>query len=461
MRPARSLAAALLLTGAGLAPLAAQPAAVVAAADSLAAARMSRDSVPGLVLAVYRDGRPVLRRAYGRTAVDGGAPMTPETALPIASITKQLTAAAVLRLADSGRMQLDAPVSTYLPELRQRGTVTVRQLLHQRSGLGRYERPYAMVRPASAAAVLAIIDSVPVEGPPGGAFSYNNANYYVLGELAARVGGDASWDAHLGRVFLRPLGMTATRACGAGDPVPTGYLLGGGARRPGAPLPALMTAAAGGLCSTVDDLARWSAALHGGRVLSPASYALMTTPSTGAGPFNPYGMGAVRALLGGRPKLWHNGALTWGFNGMLAHYPADSLTVVVLTNAYPARVEETEEALARAALGLPQRGGGVAAAAAAGVRAAGAALPSAAYAGRYAAGPLNFAVTAAGAELELVDPGNRTLRLAHKGGDVFCGVADPSFCLLFRTEGTGGAARATTLLVDSPRAQAPPASRVP
>ncbi|MGZ8378982.1 MAG: serine hydrolase domain-containing protein [Gemmatirosa sp.] len=462
MRPLRSFAAAcaLLTTAAGVAPLAAQPAALAAVADSLAAARLSRDSVAGVVLAVYRAGQPVLRRAYGRADVEAGRAMTPGTALPIASITKQFTAAAVLRLVDSGRVQLDAPAATYLPELRQHGAITVRQLLHQRSGLGRYERAYPLLPPASAAAVLATIDSAAAEGPAGDRFAYNNANYYVLGLLAARVAGDASWDAHLARVFFRPLGLAATRACGAGDPGPAGYTVGGGARRPGAPLSALVTGPAGGLCSTADDLARWSAALHGGRLLSSASYALMTTPSTGAGPANAYGMGAVRAALEGRAKLWHNGGLTWGFNTMLAHYPADSLTVVVLANSYPARAEETEEALARAALGLPQRGGGVAAAAAAGVRATGAALPGAAYAGRYAVGPLAFAVTAVGAELELVDPNNRTQRLAHKGGDVFCGVADPSFCLLFRTEGTGADARAMTLFVDSPRATAPPARRV-
>ena len=206
---------------------------------------------------------------------------------------------------------------------------------------------------------------------------------------------------------------------------------------------------AGGLCSTADDLARWTAALHGGRVLSPASYAAMTTPPAG-GPDSRYAMGTVVESVAGHRKLWHNGALTSGFNAQLAYYPTDSLTIVVLANAYPAQPEALETALFRTWAGI---------AAPPTVVAEGPALPLVEYSGTYAVGGLRFVVSVDSAQngLAMVDPNGRTLPLRHVGGHVFALRGDDTFRVSFDVEG----GHAVRLRIDSPRAKAPPAARVP
>lgn len=427
--------------------------AIARLADSLAAARM-RDSVTGLVIGVYHRGRPVLRRAWGTGDSAFTRPLAVDGTLPIGSVTKQLVAVAVLRLVDEGKLALDAPASRWLPRLGGAAKdVTVRQLLNQRSGLPRYEM-LALARGAGVTrdAVVAIIDSLPRQFAPGTRFEYNNANYYLLGAIIAAVTGKA-WDAYLGDAFLRPLGMTATRRCaGVDDAGLAGFvrMTTTSPRARGRPVPAVAIEAAGALCSSIDDMARWSAALHGGRLLTPASYRAMVTPPDST---NPYAMGSVAQPVGGHRRFWHNGAITSGFSAQLAHYPDDSLTIVVLAPTFPARPEEVEVTLGRAALGIPAPAPRPAPA----VASTGSAAPAlAAFAGTYRTGPLTFVVRQQGESLELLDPAQRTIPLARSGPLRLCSTADASFCLNF--EAPDG--KPAVLMVDSPRAKAPPARRV-
>lgn len=427
-------------------------------ADSIAAARLG-DSVAGLVIGVYRDGRPLVRRAWGTADSARARPLTPDATLPIASVTKQLVAVAALRLVDEGRLALDAPASRWLPSLAGSARdVTVRQLLNQRSGLGRYER-LAVARPVSKEAVVRIIDSLPRSAAPGTRFEYNNANYYLLGAIVERVTG-LDWDAYLERTLLAPLGMTHTRRCGGIDDAGVAgwtRMPPSGPRARGVRVPAVAQEAAGALCSSADDLALWSAALHGGRLLSPASYAALVTPPDSTGR---YAMGTVAQPLGGHRRYWHNGAIQSGFSAQLAHYPDDALTIVVLANTFPARLEEVETTLARAELRLPpeSRPAAVAAAPAA-PAAASPSLAPAAFVGTYRTGPLAFVVREGASPrgaLELLDPASRVIPLEARGPARFCSAQDATFCLDFTIEG----GRPMVLTIDSPRAKAPPARRV-
>ncbi|HEX6250682.1 MAG TPA: serine hydrolase domain-containing protein [Gemmatimonadaceae bacterium] len=425
------------------------------AADSAAAALIA-DSVAGVVIGVFRGTTREFTSAYGYADVAARRRMTADAEMPIASITKQFVAAGVLALVDEGRVNLDDQIAKHLPPMSAHGNVTVRQLLHQTSGIGRYESAIQTRLLSSTDDVVQVIAEAPVEFQPGERFSYNNANYLLLGALIERVTGQR-WDEYLGARFFARVGMAHTRGCpdGAEPGSVVGYMSAGGPRVRRARLPLVLTGASGGLCSTAADLARWSVALHGGELLSPAGTAAMITPlplpaQAGAGA---YAMGTVVSMLDGHRELWHNGALSSGFHSMLAYYPDDSLTVVVLTNTFPKRPEPAARAVARAWFGVqPVAAPAVASHAAA----AQSPLPLAAYAGVYSVGPLRFTVSVANDALTLVDPNGSSMALQSAGVHTFASVRDSTFKVLFDV--TDG--RVTQLRIDSPRAKAPPVPRV-
>ncbi len=317
--------------------------------DSSVAARLA-EGVPGLVVGVFRDTVPLYVQSGGRSVMATGRAYDRMQPQPIGSITKQFTAVAVLDLAERKMLALDDSIGRWFADMPAPLTqITVRQLLNQTSGLGRYEARFAFASPSSADTVVRTIVSLPLAFAPGSRFAYNNANYYLLGEIIRRVTGDA-WHEQMRRRFFEPLGMQHTSPC---SPVPAdslvGYMRAGGTPAARLPIPEPMTGAAGALCSTVHDLARWAGALHGSRLLSAEAYRLLHTPAVlPDSAANSYGMGMVRANAGSLPWWWHNGALTSGFYSQLAYYPADGLTVVVLANAFPAELEAVDAAIYRA-----------------------------------------------------------------------------------------------------------------
>lgn len=431
-------------------------------ADSIAGARLA-DGAPGMIIAVYRDGTPLFRRAYGQADPEHGNPLAADAPMRLASITKQFTAAATLKLIDEGRLTLDAPVTGFVPLLGAAGEgVTVRHLLTQRSGLGRFEPAFAQAPPATANDVVRAIAVAPRQGAPGARFEYNNANYYLLGEIITRIAG-APWERYLADRLLIPAGAAGIRPCDARDDGVRSYLLTGNLSRRAMPtLPNVLLGAAGELCASADDLARWSGALHGGHLLSDTSYRLMVTPLPGS----EYAMGTVASSLGGMSRLWHNGGLSSGANTVVAHYPSQRLTVVVLANGFPVRPEDVEQHVAAALLGVTPPSATVAARSTGASTSASALLtpndsagaaPLSAFPGTYQTGPLRFVVASAGDGLMLTDPAGRAIPLARQRSNTFCSTQDSTFCVHFTVE----AERAEVLNVDSPRAKAPPARRVP
>lgn len=327
--------------------------------DALARLRLSVDSsvdariavaVPGVVVGVFRDSTELYVRSAGESTRSSGRAYRATQPQPIGSVTKQFTAVAVLSLVDSDQVALEDSIGRWFASFpaRLRG-ITVRQLLNQTSGLGRYEGRFMLGAPTSMDTVLQVIAAAAPTFAPGEKFGYNNANYAVLGAIIERVSGE-SWDRFLASRFFQPLGLQQTNPCEL-TPADSlvGYMRAGATPAPRPPIPVLMTNAAGALCSTVHDLARWAHALHSGRLLSPESYALVhTPPALPDGTPNAYGMGLVSARVGRHPRWWHNGALTSGFHAQLAYYPDDRLTIIVLANAFPAELEAVDEAAYRA-----------------------------------------------------------------------------------------------------------------
>jgi CubicO group peptidase (beta-lactamase class C family) len=427
-RQVASIAAALLPLAAPVARAQAPTRArVIATLDSIAGAPVARGDVAGLTAIVLRGRDTLLARGYGRADVARGEPMTVGRVFPIASLTKQIAAAAVLRLVERGVVGLDDDVTRHLPDAPVQGRrVTVRQLLTHTSGLPDFaDRPdpdSTSTRGARPATTLARVRGLPFDFAPGTELRYSNTGYVLLGMLLERHAGEA-FAAHVTRTLLAPAGARAAGYCGGrtGADAPVG-----GYRRTRAglatvtPLHPSAAHAAGGthLCASAPDLAAWNAALHEGRVLRPASYAAMTRgavvrASTGDTLATRYGFGLALSTLAGRRALHHGGDVG-GYATYVAYLPDDSLSVVLLMNTEgPVRQVPLVEQLIAAALGPAPRE-----------------APSASYpapatlaplVGRYGDGPAAFAM--AGDRLAFVWGDGAPEPLRWTGGQSFANDA--------------------------------------
>jgi D-alanyl-D-alanine carboxypeptidase len=304
------------------------------AADAL------RAGVPGLTIAV-RKGNSTVIRAWGDTP--------PGSVYQIASVTKQFTAAAIMRLVESGKVRVEEKARTWIPELDARfDAITIEHLLTHRSGLREYNDQLTSAwDPKSQAEILSLITSGPPLFTPGTRYTYSNSGYYLLGMIIERAS-FMPYAQFLRETFFDPLALRDTSYCGTTAPAPDGYVIDQfGTRFAVQAADMSLPYAAGALCSTADDLLRWTDALSTGRAVSPESYARMTKPALAS-----YGYALVIDFLDGHRRIWHNGAIL-GFESNVMHFPEEGVTVVVLMNAIDLRTghraTEIAEAVARAA----------------------------------------------------------------------------------------------------------------
>lgn len=346
-------------------PLASQavpaPPAVRRVADSLAAAFVRADGAPSVAVAMVRGNDTLAFGAWGKADLENGVAATTRSVYRIGSVTKQFTAAAVMQLAEQGRLAIDDSIGQYLPSLpvAWRG-VTVRQLLNHTSGIPSYTdlgvpwfRRFA--EEMTPDTLVALTAAKPLDFPPGTKWKYNNTGYVVLGMLIEKVTGH-SWATDIHERFAVPLGLDDTQACLT---TPIIYRRAHGYEREKSAwvntvfLHMSQPFAAGSLCSTIGDLLRWNEALHNGKVVSAASYEMMTTP-TGAAATGalPYGFGLGRAMMGERVVITHGGGIP-GFITSNAWIPSLKLSITVLTNSGSAKPDDLMRMLARAAIGAP------------------------------------------------------------------------------------------------------------
>jgi CubicO group peptidase (beta-lactamase class C family) len=286
---------------------------------------------------------PFARVAAARANADG------RTIYAIGSVTKQFTAAAILMLSEQHRVDLDAPVSRYAPEFSD-PKLTVRTLLNQRSGIPDFNTLafFGRVRPLArhpdgsldALRVSREIAALPRDFPAGTKFAYSNSNYFVLGSIVERVT-HAPLAEYLAAHVFRPLGMTRTALGGyaATDDVAVGYRVDqAGAVKRAYPWELAWLGGAGGMTSTVEDLARWNAALIGHRVIAPASLGEMFAGIDAGMGQGAYAMGWIGDALGTHRYYWHNGEVG-GFHALNVVFPDDELAFTLLSNNQDARLE--------------------------------------------------------------------------------------------------------------------------
>jgi D-alanyl-D-alanine carboxypeptidase len=343
LRTSRSLAAGLALLGAALCA-AAQPQPVLdpgtaAAVDAAAAEALAASKVPSASIAVVQNGRLVYARAYGDARLEPRTAATADMRYSIGSISKQFTAAAVLMLAEEGKLSLDDPVARFLPELTRAKDVRIRQLLSHTSGYRDYWPqdyvPPFMRQPATADQILSRWAKQPLDFEPGSQYQYSNTGYVAAGAIVEKASGTPLLEFLTKRIFA-PLGMKSVTDIDRGrltESDPTGYVRYGlGPPRPAPKEGAGWLFAAGELAMTPSDLAKWNVSLIERRLLRPASYAEMTrevmlTNGVGAG----YALGLDVGLVSGRRSVWHGGEVS-GFVSSNRVFPDDGAAVTVLTN---------------------------------------------------------------------------------------------------------------------------------
>ena len=367
IRPRRAIAAALgalAPVASFAAPLAAQTsdsARIAAVADSVAAATLAGGRVAGLSIAVSLGGRPILARGYGMADLEWQVPTAERTVYEIGSVTKQFTAAAIMRLVEAGKVDLDADVTTYVPEFDAQGRrVTVRRLLDHTSGI----KPYTMLpafqefgmRTLPRDTIVTLLSKTPFVFEPGAVEAYNNSGFFLAGLIVERTSG-VSYAEYVRTQLFERAGMRDSRYCDVTTVVPRrarGYQLGGQGLERAHYLDHTWPFAAGSLCSTVADLDAWNRALHGGKILGAGAYREMIAPGTLAdGTTLGYAKGLGVGELAGHPAIHHGGAIS-GFLSYVAWFPERELSIAVSVNTMgPVQPLDVVRALARSVLGEP------------------------------------------------------------------------------------------------------------
>lgn len=311
----------------------------MAAIDRMFAAAYP-SSGPGAAVLVVQDGKTLLRKGYGMAELELGVPIAPDMVFRIGSVTKEFTAACVLKLVEEGRLSLDDPIEKYLPDFSTGGRrVTIEQLLTHTSGIRSYTDVPGwfgarMREDRSPREVEALFDGEPFDFAPGMGWHYDNSGYVLLGEILEKVTGRPYADLVTGTIF-RPLGMNDTRYGSDAPIVPrrvAGYVKTADGVVNAPFLSMTQPYAAGALVSTVDDLARWHRALDQGAVLKPESVRRMWTPARlPDGTDTRYGFGWIVWSLDRHPVVEHGGGIN-GFQTANLRLPDERIYVAVLSN---------------------------------------------------------------------------------------------------------------------------------
>ncbi len=296
-----------------------------------AAVRLDRFS--GSVL-VARDGSPVVSKGYGMANYEWDIPNTPQTAFRLGSLTKQFTAMAIMILLERGKLNVGDSICKYLsdcPAVWQ--PITIRNLLMHTSGIPNYTsfpgfmQTKAML-PTPPNDLTEQFKNKPLEFVPGEKFNYSNSGYHLLGSIIERASGKPYADFLQENIFA-PLGMKQTGYDNHRSIIKNraaGYAMLDGALVNAAYLDMSIPYAAGALFSTIEDLLRWEQSLYTENLVSRKSLDEIFTPFK-----NEYGYGWGIGKRLDRQVIVHGGGI-FGFSTFIARFPADRVTVIVLSN---------------------------------------------------------------------------------------------------------------------------------
>jgi D-alanyl-D-alanine carboxypeptidase len=319
-------------------PLAAQPLtpSEIAQVDQLVTKTLAGTGVPSAEIAIVRDGKLVLSKAYGKA--NEGLPARPDLPYQIASNSKQFTAMALLLLEDEGKLSLDDPVSRYIPGISEGDKITIRELLSHTSGLQDFwPQDYlfkTMTTPTTPQAIVDKWAKKPLDYPPGSRWQYSNTGYVVAGMIAEKVSGEPLLT-FLNKKIFAPLGMHPLDQDNTNTPTfPAGYhRYALGPVRIAQPPARGWLYAAGELSMTAADLAKWDIARMNRSLIPASDWAEQETPVLRTdGRTNGYGLGVYNHYVRERHVIDHGGEAV-GFLTQNTVYPDTKDAIIVFTNA--------------------------------------------------------------------------------------------------------------------------------
>ena len=334
------------------------PSGLGSAVDAVVESSTQQSGVPGITVAIAKNGAMLYVQGYGVTDLPTHQPMRPAVIFEIGSITKQFTAALIMKFQEQGKLHVADSMASYLPEYGFPAAITIRMLLSQTSGLADFtdfpELGQWIQRGVAEATVLTAVSQAPLQFQPGTKYSYSNSNFFALGTIIERISGQ-SYSTILAEQILQPLALQNTyyvlppAALSA-----TGYTNGGMGLLPAILWDRSAAFAAGALSSNVYDLVTWDNALLHGMVVSPDSFKAMTTSNgfvDSAG--NSYGFGLALYVFDSHPIMWHSGQIG-GFYTENVVFLDSGLIVVVLTNDQDVDTDPLVFAIMNAVCGSPQ-----------------------------------------------------------------------------------------------------------
>jgi D-alanyl-D-alanine carboxypeptidase len=322
--------------------------------DSAVTGVLTSTGAPSASIAVVRSGSIVYEKAYGDARVDPRMPATASMRYSIGSVSKQFTAAALLLLAEEGRLSLDDRVSRWFPELTRASGITVRQLLSMTAGYQDYwPQDYVftdMQRPTTPEAILQRWAAKPLDFDPGTKWQYSNTNYVLAARIVEKAAGTPFMDFLRQRIFT-PLRMTSVADFDAGPLTVAdagAYLRNGlGPLRPAPKEGTGWLFGAGQLAMTAHDLALWNVSVMDRALLRPESYRIMQRDMLlENGLSTRYGLGVGVNSSAGRRRISHGGAVS-GYTTANDIYPDDRAAIVVYTNIYPGAAAAPSQIAAR------------------------------------------------------------------------------------------------------------------
>ncbi len=283
---------------------------------------------------VARDGKVVFSKGYGMANAEWEIPNTPQTKFRLGSITKQFTAAAILLLQERGKLSAQEPICKFFdncPEAWKE--ITIHHLLTHTGGVPNFtsfpDYRKTMTIPVTMESLVARFKDKPLDFKPGEKMSYSNSGYVALGHIIEKVAGE-SYEGFLQKNIFDPLKMTNSGYDHHATVLKnraTGYSFRNGKRVNSEHLDMTIPHAAGALYSTVEDLFAWNEALFSDKLLSAKSREVMMTVDK-----NNYAYGLAVNQQHNRKVVAHGGGIN-GFNTILARFPEEKVTVVVLRNA--------------------------------------------------------------------------------------------------------------------------------
>ena len=301
--------------------------------DEFIMSRIQDMNIPGLALAILKNGKVIKINTYGQSNIETGSLVSPESLFMIASLSKQFISMAVLILQQDGKLSVDDKITKYIDSLPDSWkNISIRQLLSHTSGIVRDPSDY---QPYMEQPILNIIKSVyniPLNADPGEKWLYSNIGYYILAEVITRVSGEP-WDRFIGQRLFVPAGMTHTRISSAQDIIPdrvSGYHEASEGLINAERWIAVRPSSA--FLSTIEDMAKWDEFLDHGNLLTESNRMLMWTQATlnDKAPVN-YGLGWYVDSFLGRARVHHDGQFP-GFRADYERFSDDNITVIVLAN---------------------------------------------------------------------------------------------------------------------------------